>query len=91
MRVTFDLSDNDLKYFRQVMRDVREKTKGMGEDAIVTACRSLLEEIEESDVPEFIQQRIQKLGRLIDMLEDLDDVQNVYSNADIPDDVLATL
>ncbi|HDY5035969.1 TPA: YebC/PmpR family DNA-binding transcriptional regulator, partial [Pseudomonas aeruginosa] len=27
----------------------------------------------------------------IDMLEDLDDVQNVYSNADIPDDVMAQL
>jgi len=26
--------------------------------------------------------------RLVDMLEDLDDVQNVYSNADIPDAVL---
>jgi YebC/PmpR family DNA-binding regulatory protein len=29
--------------------------------------------------------------RLIEALEDLDDVQNVYGNADIPDDVLATL
>lgn len=29
--------------------------------------------------------------RLVDMLEDLDDVQNVYSNADIPDDVLEQL
>jgi len=28
---------------------------------------------------------------LIDMLEDLDDVQNVYTNADIPDEVLANL
>lgn len=28
---------------------------------------------------------------LIDALEDLDDVQNVYSNVDIPDDVLAAL
>jgi transcriptional/translational regulatory protein YebC/TACO1 len=28
---------------------------------------------------------------LIDMLEDLDDVQNVYSNAAIPDAVLAAL
>jgi len=28
---------------------------------------------------------------LIDMLEDLDDVQRVYSNADIPDDILASL
>ena len=29
--------------------------------------------------------------KLLDMLEDLDDVQKVYSNADIPDDVLAEL
>jgi len=28
---------------------------------------------------------------LVDMLEDLDDVQNVHTNADIPDDVLAAL
>jgi YebC/PmpR family DNA-binding regulatory protein len=29
--------------------------------------------------------------KLLDMLEDLDDVQKVYSNAEIPDDVLAEL
>lgn len=29
--------------------------------------------------------------KLLDTLEDLDDVQNVYSNADIPDEVLAAL
>ena len=29
--------------------------------------------------------------KLLDMLEDLDDVQNVYSNADISDDILAKL
>ena len=29
--------------------------------------------------------------KLIDMLEDLDDVQNVYSNADISDDILAQI
>ncbi|OAN28249.1 YebC/PmpR family DNA-binding transcriptional regulator [Pseudomonas oryzihabitans] len=33
----------------------------------------------------------QKVLKLIDMLEDLDDVQNVYSNADIPDDIMAQL
>ncbi|HMT49418.1 MAG TPA: YebC/PmpR family DNA-binding transcriptional regulator, partial [Dietzia sp.] len=32
-----------------------------------------------------------KVFRLIDALEDSDDVQNVYTNADIPDDVLASL
>ncbi len=32
-----------------------------------------------------------KMVRLLDMLEDLDDVQNVYSNADISEEVLAKL
>lgn len=33
----------------------------------------------------------QKTMRLIDMLEDLDDVQNVYTNADIPEEILEQL
>lgn len=33
----------------------------------------------------------QKVLKLIDMLEDLDDVQNVYSNAEISDEVMAQL
>ncbi len=32
-----------------------------------------------------------KMVKLLDMLEDLDDVQQVYSNADIPEDVLEQL
>ena len=33
----------------------------------------------------------EKMIRLLDMLEELDDVQKVYSNADISDDILAQL
>jgi len=33
----------------------------------------------------------EKVVRLVDMLEDLDDVQNVYTNADFSDEVLANL
>ncbi len=33
----------------------------------------------------------QKVLKLIDMLEDLDDVQNVYHNAEIPDEIVAQL
>ena len=32
-----------------------------------------------------------KVLRLVDALEDLDDVQDVYANFDIPDDVMAAL
>ena len=33
----------------------------------------------------------QKIFKLIDALEDSDDVQNVFANFDVPDDVMATL
>jgi YebC/PmpR family DNA-binding regulatory protein len=33
----------------------------------------------------------EKMMRLLETLEELDDVQNVYSNADIPEDILAQL
>jgi len=33
----------------------------------------------------------EKVMGLVDMLEDLDDVQNVYTNVDIPEDVLAAM
>jgi len=33
----------------------------------------------------------EKIMRMIDVLEDLDDVSEVYSNADIPDEVLEAL
>ncbi len=37
------------------------------------------------------QEDAEKLIRLIERLEDLDDVQNVYSNADISEDILAKI
>ena len=33
----------------------------------------------------------EKVVGLVDMLEDLDDIQNVYTNADIPDEILENL
>lgn len=41
-----------------------------------------------TDVPITTQEDADKTLALIDMLEDLDDVQNVYTNADIPDEFL---
>jgi len=36
-------------------------------------------------------QDAEKMVRMLDTLEDLDDVQNVYSNADIPEAILEQL
>ena len=72
MRISFDLSDADLKHFRAVMRDVRARAKGRSEDEIVNAARELLEEMEAADAPDFITERIAKLHDLIEMLVDED-------------------
>jgi YebC/PmpR family DNA-binding regulatory protein len=53
------------------------------EDAEVTQLPSTTVPVDEKTAP--------KVLRLIDALEDLDDVQNVYSNFDIADDVMAAL
>ena len=37
------------------------------------------------------QEDAEKMIRLLERLEDLDDVQNVYSNADISEDILAKI
>ena len=65
-----------------------------------TAVRAALEEagvrVESSDITQIPKSTIspseedaRKILRLIDALEELDDVQDVYANFDIPDDVLA--
>ncbi|MCG7948235.1 MAG: YebC/PmpR family DNA-binding transcriptional regulator, partial [Candidatus Thiodiazotropha taylori] len=46
----------------------------------VTYVASTQAELDEGDAD--------KLLRMIDMLEDLDDVQNVYTNAEISDEIL---
>ncbi len=70
-------------------------------DSFVDIKNHLIEALHEPESAEITMQAstnhsldlggAQTMLRLIDMLEDLDDVQRVYSNADIPEDVLAEL
>ncbi|MFC7502427.1 YebC/PmpR family DNA-binding transcriptional regulator, partial [Nocardioides sp. GCM10030258] len=43
------------------------------------------------DIPVADPDAAGKVFKLVDVLDDLDDVQNVFSNADIPDDVLESI
>jgi YebC/PmpR family DNA-binding regulatory protein len=47
--------------------------------------------LQASTMAELAAEDAEKMLRLIDRLEDLDDVQNVYSNADISDEIMAGL
>ncbi|MEL0169020.1 MAG: YebC/PmpR family DNA-binding transcriptional regulator [Pseudomonadaceae bacterium] len=65
------------------VRDALETAGFVPESAEVTMIPSTQSELDLDGA--------QKIIRLIDMLEDLDDVQNVYSNASISDDIMEQL
>ena len=70
MRVTFDLDSKDLDYFRAVIKRARASADKAGEAEIIAKARAVIEQVGNSEVPMFVQQRIEKLESLITMLED---------------------
>jgi uncharacterized membrane protein YkvA (DUF1232 family) len=72
LRVTFDLTDDDLKHFRLIMQQARSTAARIAPEDIVAAAEELLTSIGPADAPGFIVERLQKLRLLIDMLSDLE-------------------
>ncbi len=72
MKISFELSDKDLRYFRQVLKKVRSGRSAENEKVILREAHALLSEVKETEAPEFVQSRIEQLGKLIDMLDDKD-------------------
>lgn len=72
MKISFELSDKDLRYFRQVLQKVRKGRNAENEEVILQEAASLLDEVKQTDAPEFIRSRIEQLSKLIDMLHDTD-------------------
>jgi uncharacterized membrane protein YkvA (DUF1232 family) len=70
LRVTFTLSDQDLKYFRQRVRESRLRAQGTAPEEIIGGARDLLERVRAVEVPEFLAERIGKLETLISMVDD---------------------
>lgn len=72
LRVTFDLTDDDLKHFRLIMREARSTAARIAPEDIVAAAEELLTAIGPSGAPVFIIERLEKLRLLIDMLSDIE-------------------
>ncbi len=72
LRVTFELSDDDLKHFRLIMREASNSAARLAPEDIVAASEELLANISDSGGPAFILQRLEKLRLMIDMLSDLE-------------------
>ena len=70
LRVTFELEDKDLEYFRAQMKRVRDSAERASEASVIASAEGMIKEVSESNVPSFVLQRIERLQVLIDMLRD---------------------
>ncbi len=70
LRITFDLEDKDLKYFRSQMTKAREVAKKTSEAEVVDKAAKMLAEARKAGVPKFVQERLDKIESLVDMLRD---------------------
>ena len=70
LRVVFDLEDKDLDYFKASMQRARNAADNTAEDEIIDRALAMIEQVSKPTTPAFVQQRIERLGRLIDMLRD---------------------
>ena len=72
LRVSFELSNDDLKHFQLIMREARKTAARSSPEDIVATAEGLLEDLSTDATPGFIQERIDKLRLMIRMLTDLD-------------------
>ncbi len=70
LKVTFDLEDKDLKYFRANMKQAKEAAEQASEEQILSRATEMVSEVKARDVPAFVQQRLERLNALIDMVSD---------------------
>jgi uncharacterized membrane protein YkvA (DUF1232 family) len=70
IKVSFEIPDADLEYFREVIRKAQEGARGRSEAAIIAAARHAAFEMRKRKLPEFVQERIHALDLLTRMLED---------------------
>jgi len=70
MEITFELSDEDLDHFRQVMIAARNKVGDLDEATVIENARKLLSQIWNSDSSDFIRERMNRLETLIGMAVD---------------------
>jgi hypothetical protein len=71
MKISFELSDRDLDFFRSALKQSREAVRDAEESEIIEAISDVLDEIRKNEpLPDFVSKRIPELESLISMLND---------------------
>jgi len=83
LTITFELDDNDIAHFLAMARDAQDAVTadGLGPDGVKNATRELFAKARAKKLPEFIASRLERLEKLVDMVED--------SEWQLPDEDLA--
>lgn len=71
MKLSFELTDRDLRYFKEALQHSREAVRDADEADIIEAVRQVLDEIQtDKPLPDFVASYIPQLHSLIQMLTD---------------------
>lgn len=71
MKLTFELTDRDLRYFRKALRESRAAVRDAEESDIIDAVHQAIDEIQtDRPLPDFVADYIPQLLSLIQMLTD---------------------
>jgi len=71
LKISFELSDRDLNFFRKALKQSREAVRDAEESEIIDAVKDVLNEIRQNEpLPDFVANRIPQLESFISMLTD---------------------
>ena len=71
LKISFELSDRDLNFFRKALKQSREAVRDAEESEIIDAVKEVLNEIRQNEpLPDFVANRIPQLESFISMLTD---------------------
>lgn len=97
MEITFELSEDDLDQFRNILHRVRDRVGALDEATIIDNARQLAARVAQSDTSDFIRERMGRLDTLVAMLidsgwgmeqEDRDRVLEALSYFSEPEDLI---
>ena len=72
LKVTFELEDKDLKFFRSIIKQARETAQSVSEADIASKAEEMIAEVRDGSVPSFVVERVNKVQSLVDMLRDVE-------------------
>ena len=71
LRLSFELSDRDLRFFRNALKRSRDVVRSADESEIIDAIRGVIDDIRRSEpLPDFVATRLPELESMLQMLVD---------------------